>query len=434
VLAKGAPALGLLGLKLAVSAWVLHIGFTHVSDDDYARVVIAERFARAPSFDPSGTSWLPFPFWLSGAAMATFGRTLAVARWVAVVSSVVGALAVLRALLGAGTKPWVAWTGVALAMSAPWSAWLGVATVPEALTASLIAAAALSIAQPRRRLWGALAVAVASLSRYEAWPVALVLASVCVVAAAGRSSLSPRARAMQLGAAAVALGGPIAWLAWNASAHGDALAFLARVAAYRARVAPGSIGSWTLFPRALVGAGGGAVLVGLLGAPGAWLDRDLRARWLAPFGAMLAMAAFLVEGGLHDGAPTHHAARAMIALFWLSTAFGVDGMRSFAVRVAWGRPKREALLVGLVVAAGLACGAMWPSEVAEYPGRSPNEDRSGQIAEGEALRARRVTHVTVVPCAYEHFALIAAFGAPERVIVEEPRGGRPERCSAVLEQ
>jgi hypothetical protein len=27
------------------------------------------------------------------------------------------------------------------------------------------------------------------------------------------------------------------------------------------------------------------------------------------------------------------------------------------------------------------------------------------------------SHVTVTPCAYEHFALIAAFGAPERVDV-----------------
>jgi hypothetical protein len=33
-----------------------------VSDDDYARVVIAQRLSLA--LDPSGTSWLPFPFWL----------------------------------------------------------------------------------------------------------------------------------------------------------------------------------------------------------------------------------------------------------------------------------------------------------------------------------------------------------------------------------
>jgi len=80
-------ALALVALKCAVSAWALHIGFTHVSDDDFARVTLAQAFAHAPQLDPTGTSWLPFPFWLNGGAMALFGRSLAVARGVAVVSS-----------------------------------------------------------------------------------------------------------------------------------------------------------------------------------------------------------------------------------------------------------------------------------------------------------------------------------------------------------
>ena len=49
-------ALVLAALKLVLGAWVLHLGFTHVSDDDYARTVIAEQFAQAPKLDPSGTS------------------------------------------------------------------------------------------------------------------------------------------------------------------------------------------------------------------------------------------------------------------------------------------------------------------------------------------------------------------------------------------
>ncbi|MEO8796345.1 MAG: hypothetical protein ABI551_00540, partial [Polyangiaceae bacterium] len=63
-------------VKLAVSFWVLRLGFSHVSDDDYARAVISEQFAHAPSLDPSGTSWLPFPFWLTGSVMMVFGRSL----------------------------------------------------------------------------------------------------------------------------------------------------------------------------------------------------------------------------------------------------------------------------------------------------------------------------------------------------------------------
>src|SRR5438270_1048797 len=59
---------------------VLALGFDHVSDDDFARVTIAQSFAHAPKLDPSGTSWLPFPFWSLGLAMMLLGRSLEVAR------------------------------------------------------------------------------------------------------------------------------------------------------------------------------------------------------------------------------------------------------------------------------------------------------------------------------------------------------------------
>ncbi|HEX3855498.1 MAG TPA: hypothetical protein VHW01_31260, partial [Polyangiaceae bacterium] len=36
-------------------------GFRALSDDDYARISIAQRFAHTPHIDPSGTSWLPAP-------------------------------------------------------------------------------------------------------------------------------------------------------------------------------------------------------------------------------------------------------------------------------------------------------------------------------------------------------------------------------------
>jgi len=50
--------------------------------------------------------------------------------------------------------------------------------------------------------------------------------------------------------------------------------------------------------------------------------------------------------------------------------------------------------------------------------------RAAVVAKGLALRADKVESVTVVPCAFEHFALIAAFGAPERVTVL-PATGMP---------
>ena len=64
-------------LHAALCVFVRRHGFDHVSDDDFARVVISQAFAHKPKLDPSGTSWLPFPFWLQGRGVDT---TTAVSR------------------------------------------------------------------------------------------------------------------------------------------------------------------------------------------------------------------------------------------------------------------------------------------------------------------------------------------------------------------
>ncbi|HEV8550575.1 MAG TPA: hypothetical protein VGQ57_16130, partial [Polyangiaceae bacterium] len=132
-----ADALGVAAAKLAVSLAVLAAGFRAVSDDDYARVVIAQRFAEAPALDPSGTSWLPLPFWIYGTAFATFGGSLAVARGVAIALALgsMWLLLVAARWLGAGRFGAVA--GVLVAAVFPWSAWLGAAPVPEVPSAAL---------------------------------------------------------------------------------------------------------------------------------------------------------------------------------------------------------------------------------------------------------------------------------------------------------
>src|SRR5438270_8746152 len=70
----------LAALHALACVLVLGLGFDHVSDDDFARVTIAQSFAHSPKLDPSGTSWLPFPFWALGSAMLLAGRSLATAR------------------------------------------------------------------------------------------------------------------------------------------------------------------------------------------------------------------------------------------------------------------------------------------------------------------------------------------------------------------
>src|SRR5271163_1729963 len=121
----------LWALKLAVGAYTLHAGFSHISDDDYARTTIAEQFAHAPRLDPSGTSWLPLPFWLAGSWMMLAGRSLASARAIAFVLGVAGVIAPYVAMRAIGVTRVAARDAAAIAMAVPWNVWLGVATVPD---------------------------------------------------------------------------------------------------------------------------------------------------------------------------------------------------------------------------------------------------------------------------------------------------------------
>jgi hypothetical protein len=419
----------LFALKIAAGAWVLGRGFSHVSDDDYSRVVIAEHFAHTPSFDPSGTSWLPFPFWANGTAMLLFGRSLAVAGAVAWIFGLASVAVSYFAMRGLGASRGAAWLAVALAMTTPWNAWLGVATVPEAFTAALIAAGAMTIAVPRARVFGAVALLVASLSRYEAWPVCAVFAAACLASLLR----APRGERTREGLAlSIALLGPCLWMAWNAHAHGSALHFLARVARFRRSLGVEIPLSDRLstYPRALVTGAPEIALIGLAGWVG---GSEVLARWRAPLAAMAALLLFLIYGDLHDGAPTHHPERALLACWWVLAGFGVDGARAFLFRHVRGRPKREAWAVAFGVAFAIGLAARTLERAGESPGRSLEESRDIQIERGLALRAIDAAHVTVVPCAYEHFALVAAFGAPERVTTEEPTHGEVTRaCPRVL--
>jgi hypothetical protein len=208
-------------------------------------------------------------------------------------------------------------------------------------------------------------------------------------------------------------------MAWNAHAHGSAVHFLARVAAYRQAIGAAAVPlvmKLSAFPLAVIATSPLVCAGALVAAPALVIDRRARRRWAWPLVAAAAILAFLVEGDLRDGAPTHHPERAVLPILWILAAFAVDGCRALVQTYAWGRAQRESIVVGLVVAGGLAWVATLPARYRDYPGASESESREAQIARGRELRAEASAgHVTVTPCAYEHFALIAAFGAPERV-------------------
>ncbi len=418
----------LMALKAAVTVGVLALGFTHVSDDDYARVVIAESFAHAPKLDPTGTSWLPLPFWVYGGAMMALGRSLGTANALAGVLGVVATAAPYLAARAAGVARLPAVLGVLLATTLPWSAWTGAAPIPEMPAAALVATAALGCACPRVPWWAAACAFAAALSRYEAWPVCAIVALAAV--ARGRRIGS---KSGALGVAALAMAGPAVWIAWNAHAHGDPLHFVARVSAYRQALGAASIPLAEKLLGNPVALMRGAPFVGVLtlASLGAVAWPDVRARWAWPLACAVATVAFLVYGDIRDGAPTHHPERALLGAWWILVVFGADAVGAYAAR-AW-RAAPRGLVVGAVAAGaaaflGFSVGG-WPG----YPGRVGDEDRGAQVARGYLLRARGAEHLDVTPCAYEHFAVLAAYGAPERAtVVASARAPVDASCPRVV--
>ncbi len=415
----------------AACVLVLALGFDHVSDDDFARVTIAQSFAHAPKLDPSGTSWLPFPFWALGSAMMAAGRSLAVARAASIgLASLAAALPYL-AMRWRGSSRLASLLAVAFATLSPWSLWLGASTVPESFTASFTAAAviALGAARPplseadamrlavRVRVGFALALLAACLSRYEPWPVAAVLALVLAKRAVTSSGRKQRGNELLL--AGIVAVGPLAWLAWNAHAHGDAFHFFQRVARFKRALGEGtqdSIPALLLYPRLLLArrpdvvvAMACAVVTGsLFSSAGA----ELRRRWTVPLACAAAQLVFLAYGNVRDGAPAHHPERALLGIVFVAAAFAADVLADTVVSAA--QAARPAAL-GIATFISLSWVVNGTALLEDVPGTGTTELRTTQIAAGRALERENVEHVVVTPCAFEHFALVAAFGSPERV-------------------
>ncbi len=415
VVASVTLSASLVALKVAAMLYARHCGFAQVSDDDYARVVIAQTFVHAPHLDPSGTSWLPFPFWLYGIVMMIAGRSLEVARALAFGLGALSAILPYVALRSMQSARFGAWVGAALAALTPWSVWLGLAPVPEVWAAACAASALFFVAVPNARhaVIASVLVLVATLSRYESWPLAALVAGVCVA----RARKFPAQRVMCGVASVIASLGPLAWLANNAIAHGDVFHFVARVAAFR-RANAGSMpmGARIIeYPLALVHDAPEIVIAAIVGAlvvaraARAGLASGHRASfvpWSIPLGGAALVLAFLIYGDVRDGAPTHHAARALLPVMFVLAGFAGAAFDEIA-RQGLGRIALAMLAMIWLAFVGV--------RVRDTPGNG-DARREAQIARGRALANE--PHLDITPCTYEHFALIAAYGAPERVTIE----------------
>jgi hypothetical protein len=445
-------ALSALGY-VAAGALALAAGAGAVSDDDYARAVIAERFALAPRLDPSGTSWLPFPFWSLGALMRALGPSLEVARAHALGWAAASGALLWAAGRRAGLSPRAAAFGALAPLSAAAVAPLAAAHVPELPTAALatFGLAAAAFGGPRACVAGGVALLAAGLSRYEAWPLAFGAAALMLTGRRGANGAGPveaggvgaRSEAAGRGVdaersggagrggravgAALAAAGPLLWVAWNRAAHDDALHFARRVAAYHASVArPATTLADALggYPAALVREAPGLALataVGLAAGAGLWR------RWARPLAVGGALLAGLVAAEARGGAPTHHPERAVLALWCLAGLVVADaGARAWrARRSPVGRVRRAALGAGALGAGALGAAALatrarsWPETL--------GPSRAAEVELGRALAARVPAgeRVLVVPSSYGFFATAAALGRPGDLVALVPRAVDP---------
>ena len=410
--------------KALVSIAMLAAGFVALSDDDYSRTVIAERFAVAPSLDPSGTSWLPLPFFVHGGAMMLFGRSLATAHGVAVLSGVAAALCIHRAALWIGLSRAGAVLAAVIATGTLTAARLGVCPQPEALTAGFVTlGAAASLMDGSRRVAGAVALLAASLCRYEAWAAAALFAGFAVWDAA--HAPSPEHRQGLLASAVLALLAPAAWAAHGAVSYGDALFFLHRVAAYRRAVGATEplAASILAYPAALFRSEPEVTLAAFLVVRIA-ADRAPRAllRLARPSLVVGGLFALLVAGRALDGAPTHHAERTLLPVFSLFSVLVAEGIVQ-SLTTARGRPRGDAIartmpvLLGLALVSSLLRAGRRPESFAPRPA----ERALGLSARRELAPEDRLL---VDTSDYGYFAVIAAFGAPERAEPVDPRDPR----------
>ncbi len=392
----------LVGLTRAlITTLCLWSGFRAISDDDYSRVVIAQHFAAAPSLDPSGTSWLPLPFWLYGAPMWLLGDSLLTARAVAGLLGVGSAVLVWLSGRVLGLSERAALLGALAAALLPYGAWLSAATVPEAPSAALLLFGVVSLAQPETRLraWGGAALGAACFCRYEAWAPALAFGLIC-----GVQALRQRRPELWL-AALLALLPMGLWVLHGFVRHGSALFFVTRVSQYRAALGH-EAGSWAhallstpwsivRFEPELL-----AVVAVALGLSLWKRQSPFASGALGPAVALLALLAFLIVASATGGTATHHPERSLLPIFWFLALLAAGLLTKLAQE-----PAQAWRLPVLALPLALAGNLLLRPEL-----RSSFVDRREEEQVGGLLRGLSARNIALDSDDFGFFAIQAALG------------------------
>lgn len=418
-------ALALLILvQLVAFIWARTTGFLAISDDDYARVVISQNFAASPTWDPSGTSWLPFPFLHLGTAMRLFSPSLEFARTWAFVSACTATF-----LIYAAARRWRVRVSLAFAAAAggallPYSVYLSAATVPEYLTAALVVFGLATLARPasdnRSSVLGGVCLLLATASRYEAWPVALAFAGLKTWDA---KRLGSPGALLSVG---LALFFPIVWLVHGLVDHGNALFFVKRVVEYKNALGGDTSGviATLAYAKALLLAEPEATFVtaGLIVLVATKRSAVTEyGGWVRAWLPLVVMSLVVGLSALRGGAPTHHEERALLPI-WLFSVLTSAGLIEHA-QLRW---KEAALLVLLGLGVGLATRGCALFE------REGFTDRRQEEALGKRLRelAGAETRLGLQLDDYGYFAVMASAGHPHRFEIFDTHDPRARSVAA----
>jgi hypothetical protein len=351
--------------------------------------------------------------------MSLFGRSLLVARGVGIAESMVALLLVYRAAKNLELSDRAAIASAVIAAVLPTAARLGVSFQPEALTAGLVVFGASTLSKAgRERVLGGLALGAATLCRYEAWPAALAFALLCGIAAV-RGAHSRNDTPPLVFATGLALVPAGIWMLHGAFAHGSPVFFFDRVSSYRKALGASEPRALSLFayplailraePELLFGAG-------ILHAMVSQIDRARLARFAGPAALPAAILLFLVAGRFVGGAPTHHEERPLLPIFWSVAVFGAWCLFDSPLRARLFGTGRLDRSVVQRIAAIVLVSAGWGLIFRMTRKPEAFATRTAELAIGDEAKRRLGAgdRLLVETGDYGYFAVIAAFGAPER--------------------
>lgn len=424
-----------VALRLALLVLLYGGGFTALTADDFARVVVAARWAEDGAHVTHGP-WPPLQFWILGTALRVDWDLVWTPRAVAIVAGLIAIpLAyAIAARLGGRAAGCIA--ALALAAS-PSHVWLGATPLSEGLYGTLWLGAVLAAmrwTETRRGaalLVAALLLAAADGVRLEGWIVSalfvvLVLWRMLVDTRAG-AGLRRRDVTTAVLAVVIVAAVPIAWTVSDARASGTVLGFLREIERYKAdfatrgRAFPAGPGTWahvvvaldpSLVPAALAGA------ITLLRARRRAAGLDAYATLgCAPLAVFLVM-----QHGEPD--PWINHLRYAAPFLWMLLPLAACGV--VAIARALVPPRR------LAPALAAACAALIAFQ--SWRALDPPRDASGAgVALGRALAALRDPTdpgaVLLDAGGFDAFAVHAGLGDVRHVLYETPLDRR--RSSAV---